>query len=218
MGAKHSINLILANNRIGKVCSHHTSTFAVYFLIMKHGMIGTRIYNIWHDMKRRCYCKSRKSYARYGGRGITVCPEWQEFMPFYDWAMANGYSDNLTIDRIDVNGNYEPSNCRWVTSKEQANNKRNNHMITHNGKTQTITQWADELEINESTLHSRISRGFSCEKVLTMPKGCRRKSITFNGQTKTVKEWSEYTGIKYRTLSKRIYELHWNIERALTTK
>lgn len=91
----------------------------------RHGMCGTRIYNIWRDMRHRCNCPGMKNYQHYGGRGISVCSEWNNlFEAFYDWAMNNGYSEELTIDRIDVNGNYEPLNCRWTTKSVQNANRR----------------------------------------------------------------------------------------------
>lgn len=123
-----------------------------------HKMSGTRIYNIWALMKRRCTNPNNKEFERYGARGITLCEEWQDFMSFYKWAMANNYTDKLTLDRIDNNGNYEPENCRWVTMKEQQRNRSNNHLITYNGKTQTISQWAEERNINHDTLFSRINK------------------------------------------------------------
>lgn len=137
----------------------------------KHGMSKTHIYGVWCTMKSRCYNKNSQHYSLYGGRGITVCEEWlNDFMAFYEWSMSNGYSDDLTIDRIDTNGNYEPSNCRWVTVKEQQNNRRNNKMLTYNGKTQTLAQWADEKHIKIGTLHSRLTKyKWSVERALNTP-------------------------------------------------
>ena len=96
----------------------------------RHGQFGTRIYRIWCSMKSRCYNKNHKAYIDYGGRGITICAEWKDdFEVFYNWAVKNGYSDNLTIDRIDVDGNYEPSNCRWATSSVQRRNQRSKEKV-----------------------------------------------------------------------------------------
>lgn len=89
-----------------------------------HGMTNSRLYRIWHNMKNRCFYSGDKHFSDYGGRGITVCDEWKNsFEAFHDWAMPNGYADNLTIDRVDNDGNYEPSNCRWITMKEQCKNR-----------------------------------------------------------------------------------------------
>lgn len=129
-----------------------------------HGYSKTRIYRIYNDMKNRCYNKNNKRYNCYGSRGIIICDEWKnDFKAFYDWSMAHGYADNLTIDRIDVNGNYEPNNCRWATLKQQANNRRNNHYITYNNETHTISEWAEILKIKKQTLWARLNKGWSIE-------------------------------------------------------
>ncbi len=124
----------------------------------KHNGFGTRLYEIWRQMHRRCYGENTKSYKHYGGRGISVCEEWKEFETFKEWALKNGYSEDLTIDRIDVDGNYCPENCRWATMKEQANNKRNNHFVVCFGERKTISEWADIYGVNQVKLWDRLSR------------------------------------------------------------
>ena len=133
-----------------------------------HGMYGTKLYKTWNNMISRCYCKSFRKYRNYGGRGITVCDEWKaSFVSFMEWAMANGYREDLTIDRIDVNGNYEPSNCRWLTNEEQQLNKRTNRNIEYNGEIHPLTKWAKITGIHPKTISTRIDRGWSVEEALT---------------------------------------------------
>lgn len=137
----------------------------------KHGMKQTRLYKIWTEMKGRCYNKNVPAYKNYGGRGIIVCEEWlHDFEAFYNWSISNGYKDELSIDRINVNGNYEPSNCRWATYLEQANNTRANVIIEYNGKKQTIAEWAREIGINYATLQRRIKiLKWDVEKAIETP-------------------------------------------------
>lgn len=132
-----------------------------------HGLTKSKLYKVLNGMKNRCYNKNTYNYKYYGGRGIVVCDEWlDDFMNFYNWAMDNGYREGLSIDRIDANGNYEPDNCRWKTSKQQCNNKRNNVQLTYNGKTQTLSQWADELDVNYKTIATRYYRGWKVKDIL----------------------------------------------------
>lgn len=132
---------------------------------------NTRLYGIWIKAKQRCNNPNNHAFKNYGGRGITMCKEWfNNSKTFIDWAMTNGYQENLTLDRIDVNGNYEPNNCRWVDMKTQCNNKRNNHNLTFNGETHTIKEWAAIIGIKRETLRNRINYfGWSIEKALTTP-------------------------------------------------
>lgn len=133
----------------------------------RHGKCKTTLFNVWIGMRNRCYQKNTKYYSNYGGRGIVVCPEWKDdFEAFEKWALTNGYHKGLSIDRKDVNGNYEPSNCRWATSKEQSNNKRNNHYVSFNGKTQSMQMWADEIGIDRSVILYRLKKGWDVEKAL----------------------------------------------------
>lgn len=121
-------------------------------------------------MKDRCYNIKSHAYNCYGGRGIEICDEWKNnIVSFYNWAINNGYKDNLTIDRINVNGNYEPNNCRWVNSSIQANNRRYHKWITYNNETHNLTEWSKLLGINRQTLNKRLLIGWSIEKAFTTP-------------------------------------------------
>jgi len=138
--------------------------------VTKHGMSRTKLYNVWNTMRMRCYNPKSISYKNYGGRGITVCDEWKNSSKaFCDWAIKNGYKEGLSIDRINVNGNYEPDNCQWITHKEQANNTRNNHFIEYNGECHTRSEWAAITGISAETLKMREARGWSTERLLTEP-------------------------------------------------
>lgn len=133
---------------------------------IKHGKYDTRLYQTWADMKSRCLNKKNKAFKDYGGRGIKICGKWLEFIPFYNWAINNGYKDNLTIDRIDVNGNYEPSNCRWVTWKVQANNKRKTKKIIIFGEIGTAYYFEKKYKIKAHTLIDRYKKGYRNEEVI----------------------------------------------------
>lgn len=125
----------------------------------KHGLAHTRIHNIWCDMKDRCYNANKPKYKNYGFRGITVCDEWlHDFKAFYDWSIANGYNDILTIDRMDVNKGYSPDNCRWADNKTQANNKTTNHYVKYDDRVLTVSELAEEVGLTYNTLISRILR------------------------------------------------------------
>lgn len=134
----------------------------------KHGMRRTRIYGIWNRMRQRCRDTHSSDYESYGGRGITVCKEWQRFEFFHRWALDNGYSLSLTIDRIDNDGDYAPANCRWVTAAEQAQNKRNSRNITFNGETRILAEWGRLLNMGHSLLRYRIARR-GIERAFTTP-------------------------------------------------
>ena len=127
----------------------------------KHNLNNSRIYKIYYSMKQRCYLKTHMYYKNYGGRGITVCDEWlgdNGFVNFYEWSMENGYNNNLTIDRIDNNGKYEPNNCRWTTKKHQQNNTRKTKIYNYKGENLTTTEICEKYNINKSTFNHRIAK------------------------------------------------------------
>lgn len=131
-----------------------------------------RLMRIYSMMKQRCYNTTMPNFKYYGGRGITVCEEWRNnSQSFYDWAISNGYSENLTLDRIDNNGNYEPSNCRWISMKEQGNHRSNNVILTLNGESHTVSEWSEIVGIKQYVIRNRIRRGWSVENALTRKVG-----------------------------------------------
>jgi len=161
-------------------------------------------------MKARCTNKNNKIFPRYGGRGILLCNEWHSFVLFYEWAINNGYSDKLSIERKDVNGNYEPENCMWATCKQQQNNRRNNHRITVNGETRTASGWATLCGIHQSAINQAIKGGndagtYIANKLLTkdLPKGAKNKPAKLS--TKEVAEIKHdiASGELHREIAKR---------------
>jgi hypothetical protein len=145
-----------------------------------HRLTKTRLYSVWNEMKQRCANQNCPTYKDYGGRGISVCEEWKnDFLSFRTWAISLGYKDDAkrgvyTVERIDNNGNYCPENCTLTSMKMQAENRRSNHLITINGETKTIEQWARCFDINPKTVRSRIRYGWSEHDAVTVPKGERR--------------------------------------------
>ena len=131
-----------------------------------HGQTNTRLYQIWAGMHKRCENCNASNYSDYGGRGISVCDEWNDFVPFHDWAMANGYTEELSIDRINVDLNYTPENCRWVGSVAQANNRRSSRYYEYNGETHTISEWSKILNIPYKKLWKHINSGKPIESIL----------------------------------------------------
>lgn len=135
-----------------------------------HNQCYTRVYRIYAKIKRRCFVVDDPAYPKYGGRGITMCEEWRRsFEAFSEWAYANGYRENLTIDRIDNDGNYSPENCRWADNFSQSNNRRNSIICTLSGKTQTLSQWCREKKMSYKVVWYRLSQGWDFEDAITTP-------------------------------------------------
>lgn len=140
-----------------------------------HGKSKTRLYRVWANMIERCESEDCPNYHRYGGRGIRVCNEWHDYSKFDEWAVFAGYNPSAkygecTIDRIDVNGDYEPSNCRWITMKEQTDNRECTRRVEFNGECHTLKEWSEITGINYYTLHKRFRRGESPESILHIGK------------------------------------------------
>lgn len=189
-----------------------------------HGESKTRLYRIRLDMIKRCYREQNKEYEQYGGRGIRVCDEWlHSYEKFKEWAISAGYDENedpvnMSIDRIDVDGDYCPENCRWVDRKTQARNTTRNAYFTYNGETKCLSEWCEELNISYGAVRARINeRGWSFEKAITTPIKNHPVSIEYNGITKTLDEWCAEYGMDKSLVYSRMYKDKWSFEEAITT-
>ena len=172
-----------------------------------------RLKSIYNGMRLRCYNENNVNYKYYGGKGVTICDEWLlSFENFFDWAINNGYNENLTIDRIDSEKEYSPDNCKWSTKKEQAYNRSMSVKLTLNGRTMYMTEWSEELGIDKKTLSWRYRNGWSDEEILSNKKDI---ILTYNGESKNLLEWSKKTGIKKSTLWDR-YNRGWEVKDILT--
>ena len=189
----------------------------------------SRLSIIYANMKQRCYNKNCTRYKDYGARGITVCEEWNDrnwsgtkhlskgYVAFRDWALSHGYSEELTLDRIDNNKGYGPDNCRWITKQEQNNNKRTNKYITLNGKTQTLTKWVKELKISKHTIYDRIKNGETIEQAF-QKKNNSERLIEYKGKVQSMKQWCKELDLPYNRIKTRISTYHWTVERAFEYK
>ena len=152
---------------------------------VREGMVRKwcRLYRIWDSMKTRCRNQGHNSYCYYGEKGIQVCEEWQDYAVFRAWAILNGYAKHLTIDRKDADGNYEPSNCQWLTPRQQMWRCKQTKRITFNGVTMPSPAWAEKIGISAQMLRSRINHGWSIDDALMVSKGRRRDERVCQGLT-----------------------------------
>jgi predicted DNA-binding protein (UPF0251 family) len=181
----------------------------------QHGMHKSPEYAIWASMKDRCENFNNQSYTEYGGRGITVCQRWSESFIAFIGDVGKRPNKNLSLDRIDNEGNYEPNNCRWATSKTQMQNTRRNRFVPTDGKSLVLAETARKVGIHKGTLRSRLeNERLSTEEALNLPVRKVPKYL-FKGKLKTIKEWADEIGISKNTLEKRLRSYKWPIERAL---
>ncbi len=166
-----------------------------------HGMSNMPVYTSYNAMIKRCNNTSDSEFDNYGGRGIKVCEEWGTFEGFY--SSMGDRPHGTTLDRIDVNGDYTPSNCRWATALTQGNNRRNNHLVTANGKTQTIAEWARELGVSGTAILNRLNKGLSHDDSINTPFSTN-EGLTINGETKLLSEWAKLAGVNRNTITQRL--------------
>ena len=175
-----------------------------------------REYSIWKGMRKRCNNPRCKSFNNYGARGIKICERWNDYSSFL--SDMGRCPIGMTLERIDNNGDYQPSNCRWATRKEQNNNKRNHRILEFEGRKQNLAQWATEVGVPASILSNRLRRGWDVKRVLTYP-SLRSRSpnlVEFNNLKLTPIEWDRRLGFKNGRTFDRIFSKGWTASRALT--
>ena len=182
----------------------------------KHGKIESRAYSSWQNMKQRCSNKKHPDYKRYGGRGITFCPSWKNFINFYD-DMGEPPSDKYSLDRIDNNLGYCKENCRWATASQQARNNSRVHYVTYQGKTKSLLDWSEELDVSYTLLRKRLYDGWSVEKAFNTKPRVNQRILTYKGVSKNIRQWAKFLGINVKTFRDRINISGWSIEKAIET-
>lgn len=181
---------------------------------VKHGLSHTREFATWTDMHTRCYNPNSTGFSGYGGRGISICDRWRESFANFLADMGPKPSRSHSIERDDVNGNYEPGNCRWATAKEQANNKRSNRLVTIDGVTMNVSEWSVASGVSKTCIFLRLKAGE--EGVALLRPSKRLGCVTHEGITDTYEGWSKRTGIKPSTIAMRISNCGWSIADALS--
>lgn len=181
-------------------------------------MKRNKLYDIWANMKQRCLYEKREDFKYYGGKGVKVCDEWLNYKNFKKWAIENEYQEGLSLDRIDFDGNYEPSNCRFISMEEQQRNKSNNVNLTYRGRTQTLTEWAREYNLHYRTLKSRLELGYTVDEALNKEDGKLLNSplYKYKGEEKSLTQWANLYGMSKSCLYQRL-KRGWGIEKALET-
>lgn len=180
---------------------------------------GLPEWEVWRSMRRRCYDPKTHGFEHYGGRGIRVCERWLGPVGFPNFLndMGRRPGDRHSIDRTNNNGNYEPTNCRWVELVVQNNNKRTNHILTFRGESKTVAMRARQLGMSRITIESRLRDGWTVDRALTEPRDPQERNLTFRGKTQSLREWAIECGIGASALWSRIDRDGWTIEEALTT-
>lgn len=194
-------------NGYSKSCGRYHEDHSSNHKLYRHGSASSRLYSIWAKMKQKCYSNNPNYYVKHQSKSIQVCKEWKEsFVSFQTWATANGYEDHLTLDRIDLDKNFEPSNCKWVLLKDQQTTKGTKVLYEIDGIKKTTAQWAKELGISKSELYAKYHYGYRTrEEILNKsPYAKNAVLIEIEGETRSLSEWSRKSGLSKQIIAQRL--------------